>query len=265
MLGYVHKDMGQPHFKNLGHNINADEIAQGVADWSAAKLSYEDGKIPITKSNFILRVWTFAETHCPDQELSFMDVVLRMLNSKKYVVTAPMLLHSNNLNLVGCTVQWKLIHGQSITKAEAEIMLFPPRFGAPRPGAAVPGKRYFDKSASTSATSSRAHSPAPSIQCTEGALAHPNPDGPCPRADPSRFCSMTNALYNRRSADNTDNTDNNNAEASGSRDYDARAIRPDSPVSMDSGEHDSDADFINDHDEQSEHDSEPFEPEVSSF
>ena len=76
---------------------------------------------------------------------------------------------------------------------------------------------------------------------------------------------MTNALYNRRSADNTDNTDHNNAEASGSRDYDARAIRSDSPVSMDSGEHDSDADFVNDNDEQSEHDSEPLEPEVSSF
>ena len=61
---------------------------------------------------------------------------------------------------------------------------------------------------------------------------------------------MTDSLYRRRS-----DTGTNNHEASCSSD----AIRPDSPISDDaSGEHDSDAAFIND--ETSDSDSEPLEP-----
>lgn len=256
MLGYLHKDMGQPHFKNYGHNIDADEIEQGIADWSAAKLSYEDGKIAITKQNFMLRVWTFATTHLPDDKLSFIEIVTRMLNSKKYVVTAGMLMQNNVYNLAACGVQWKLINGKAITKAEAELMLFPPRFTASRPGSAIPGQRYYDKFSSSSTASTPERSPSPELHCSEGALSTPNPDGPSPRADPANFTTFTNTLYRRGK---------NNAEAGCSSDALASdAIRPDSPVSVDSGEHDSDAGFIND-DESESDDSEPLEPAAPAF
>ena len=258
MLGYLHKDQGQPHFKNFGHNIDADEIAQGIADWSAAKLSYEDGKIAITKQNFMLRVWTFATTHCPDFDGSFMDIVTRMLNSKKYVVSAGMLMQNNVYNHAACTVQWKLINGKSVTKSEAELMLFPPRFQAARPGAAVPGQRYYDKmSESSSGASTPVRATSPDIQCSEGALATDNPNGPSPRANPANFSSMTNMLY-RRGKDNADA----GCSTDPLPDLSSDAVRPDSPVSVDSGEHESDAGFINDlNDSASDSDdSEPLEP-----
>ena len=116
------------------HNINLEEVAQGIADWSAAKLSFEDGKIAISKQNFMLRVWTFATTFCPDEDLEFMDIVTRLLNSKKYVVTARMLMQSNNYNLAACNVQWKLINGKAITNVDTRLTAGPegPRLSGTR-------------------------------------------------------------------------------------------------------------------------------------
>ena len=40
MLGYLHKDCSQPHFRVALHNIDEAEIEQGIAEWRSMKLSY---------------------------------------------------------------------------------------------------------------------------------------------------------------------------------------------------------------------------------
>lgn len=41
MLGYLHKDISQPHFQVRLHNINPNDVVRGQAEWQTAKLSYE--------------------------------------------------------------------------------------------------------------------------------------------------------------------------------------------------------------------------------
>ena len=53
------------------------EIEQGVAEWRSMKLSYEDDKIMITKSNIFHRLSTYRLNASPESDNDFLsDMVL---------------------------------------------------------------------------------------------------------------------------------------------------------------------------------------------
>ena len=72
MLGYVHKDSTQPHFRICLHNINSNDIVKGIAEWQTAKLSYEDDKILLTRANLFQRLASYRANACPDTDNTFL-------------------------------------------------------------------------------------------------------------------------------------------------------------------------------------------------
>ena len=51
MLGYCSKDMGKPHHADVRFNVTDEEIKAGKAAWAAARISYEDDRLVLTKKS----------------------------------------------------------------------------------------------------------------------------------------------------------------------------------------------------------------------
>jgi hypothetical protein len=51
MLGYCSKDMGKPHHADVRFNVTDEEINAGKAAWAAARISYEDDRLVLTKKS----------------------------------------------------------------------------------------------------------------------------------------------------------------------------------------------------------------------
>ena len=111
MLGYIHKDQSLPHFKVVLHNINPNEIIRGIAEWQTAKLSYEDDKIMLTKSNLFHRLVSYRLNADPESDNSFTHDMTNLLNTKKYMVASQFVLQSGALRLVAAESMYKLVKG----------------------------------------------------------------------------------------------------------------------------------------------------------
>jgi hypothetical protein len=57
MLGYCPKDMGKPHHADARFNVTDEKIKAGKAAWAAARISYEDDLLVLTKKSFTLGCW----------------------------------------------------------------------------------------------------------------------------------------------------------------------------------------------------------------
>lgn len=144
MLGYVHKDQNQPHFQVRLHNINPADVIRGQAEWQTAKLSYEDDKIMITKPNVFHRLSTYRLNADPESDHTFLEEMTNMLNTKKYMVSTAFITQTGALRLRAAEAMWKLVKGHSMTVADIEGLFFQQQYTPYRPGAAVPGERFFD-------------------------------------------------------------------------------------------------------------------------
>ena len=139
MLGYVHKDAKLNHFQVHLYNISDAEVQQGIAEWTSAKLSYEDEKILITKGNLFHRAYAYWLNNHAGVDMSFVEVMTRMLNSGKYMVVSSMLTQGQPLHKDSSEAMWSLARGNSLLSSEVETLLFAPRRTMMRPGAAVEG------------------------------------------------------------------------------------------------------------------------------
>ena len=144
MLGYLHKDQGQPHFKVEVHNVDPTDVVKGIAEWQTAKLSYEDGKILITRANVFHRLATWRVNAAPESNNSFLQDMTDMLNTQKYMVSSLLVTQSGAMRLVSAEALWHLIKGIEPMTIELTRDLFFPFGPAPRPGAPEAGQRYFD-------------------------------------------------------------------------------------------------------------------------
>ena len=251
MLGYLHKDQPQPHFQIRLHNINPADVIRGVAEWQTAKLSYEGDKIMITKPNMFHRLSTYRLNADPESDHSFLHEMTNMLNTKKYMVSTAFITQTGALRLPAAEAMWKLVKGNTMTMGNTQDLFFQKPFTPYRPGAAEPGQRFFDtygEGAETDALGAETDAP---ITATEGYLATDNPQGPTPPVTAdclSPFvCRQLDAQAARMRRDpfSTPTTASAVREAPNSSDSHAgQAIRP--PRSVDSGEHDSDAGFLDD-------------------
>ena len=247
MLGYIHKDQSLPHFRVVLHNINPNEIIKGIAEWQTAKLSYEDNKIMLTKANLFHRLSTYRMNSDPESNNSFVHDMTNLLNTKKYMVATQFVLQSGALRVVAAESMYKLVKGvEPMTSTDTTDLFFQPGFAPYRPGAAVPGQRFFDSEPEPVTQPE----PATPLRATDGCLANDNPQGPSPRASVETLSPFVRRMMSTAATPPT-----RNALGSSSADDTSRPIRPDSPVSDDSGEHDSDAEFINDEIEDSNPDS----------
>jgi hypothetical protein len=250
MLGYLHKDQAQPHFQVRLWNINPGDIIKGQAEWQTAKLSYEDDKIMITKPNIFHRLSTFRLNSDPESDNTFLEEMTNMLNTKKYMVSTSFITQTGALRLGAAESMWKLVKGHSMTTSDTEKLFFQQQFTPYRPGAAAPGQRYFDAETSRATTAPDTDT---NITATKGFMASDNPQGALPCVTPDDLSPFVrrqlDAFSTRMRSDpfSTPRTASAVREAPNSSDaHAAEAIRPDSPRSSDSGEHDSDGDFIDD-------------------
>lgn len=196
MLGYIHKDQSQPHFKKVVHNIEPTEILRGIAEWQTAKLSYEDDKIMITKANLFHRLSTYRLNMDPESDNTFIQDLTTMLNSKKYMIASQYVLQSGNVRLAAAEAMYKLVKGvQPMTNEDVQDIFFTTSYTPSRPGAAVPGNRYFDPASPAHDTSTPT--------ATEGCLAQNNLQGPARRATAETLSPFVRRLFEARSARNS--------------------------------------------------------------
>ena len=231
MLGYIHKDQSQPHFRIAKHNIDESDIVQGIAEWSSMKLSYEDDKIMITKANIFHRLATHRMNAIPETDHDFLTDMTNLLNTKKYMVSTMFLTSSGPFRFQAAEAMYKLIKGiRTMTPQDTKDLFFAPSFQ--RPGACVAGDRYYDPN-NASTSQPRTRSPSPCFSDIPGFLGEDHPDGPMPEATREGLSNFANDIINRRGR----NLPSTSA---------SHAIRPTSPRSNDSGEHESDREFIDD-------------------
>lgn len=85
MLGYVQKDMGQPHYRCVAHRVTADELVQGRADYATVAVSFRQERISINKTSLHDRVFGFWHANYAPFVVPFDVLLLHMLLSGKYV------------------------------------------------------------------------------------------------------------------------------------------------------------------------------------
>ena len=144
MLGYLHKDQHQPHFNVKLHNIDPTDIVKGIAEWQTAKLSYEDGKIMISRANVFHRLATHRANASPDTNNSFLDDMTDLLNTQKYMVSSLLVTQSGSMRLASAEALWKLVKGIEPMSTNDTKDLFFPFTAYTRPGAPEAGQRFFD-------------------------------------------------------------------------------------------------------------------------
>ena len=142
MLGYVTKDRGQPHHAFLSHGVSDDDIAIGQAEWESLKLHYMDGKVALNKTNLFARAHTFYNNHVSPDVTSFSETIAKMLNTRKYMITASLLMNSNGqMRCDSAENYWSLISGADDVVCSAELvesLLYLPLFAPRRPPLSQP-------------------------------------------------------------------------------------------------------------------------------
>ena len=236
MLGYVHKDKSQPHFKIALHNVDETEIAKGIAEWQSARMSYEDDKIMITKANMFHRLAAWRLNGNPESDNDFLHDMTDMLNSKKYMIATGFVTCSGAMRYSAARAMYKLIKGiHPMELQDTMDLLFAPQF-SPRPGAAVPADRYYN------GADAPVRSGTP-IRADDGFLASDNPDGALPPTDRSQLCEFVQEMLAGGTSEQFTTPSNRREKSSNAASI---PIRPHSPMSDDSGEHSSDGGFIDD-------------------
>ena len=144
MLGYLHKDQNQPHFNVKLHNIDPTDVVKGIAEWQTAKLSYEYGKIMISRANVFHRLATHRANASPDTNNSFLDDMTDLLNTQKYMVSSLLVTQSGSMRLASAEALWKLVKGIEPMSINDTKDLFFPFNTYTRPGVPEAGQRYFN-------------------------------------------------------------------------------------------------------------------------
>ena len=181
MLGYLHKDSNMPHFRKYYYNIRESDVDAGVIEWKSAKLSYEDDKIVISRMQMFMKPYSYYVTYCNGEDISYVDIMMRMLNSGKFVLASGFV-SGTPIRQVAVEAMWKNIIGKKLSYEEVKHLLFA-YFSGPRPGSAVAGDRYFDAPAAAPTPDT----PFTPIRVDGGALETTNPEPP-PKGDRETFC-----------------------------------------------------------------------------
>ena len=245
MLGYVHKDQAQPHFKIAKHNIDNNDVLRGIAEWQTAKLSYEDDKIMVTKSNLFHRLAAYRMNAGPLTNNSFLTDMTTMLNTKKYMVATPFITHSGALRLNAAEAMYKLVKGmEPLDVNDTKDLFFQPAFIQHRPGNVPRNERYFD-APDTADRPSPPSSPqlgARPMDCDDGFMSETNPQG----ALPPRTRDTLSPFVRRMLTPDFSTPPTQGALASRSTHDASHSLGRDSPRSNDSGTHPSDDEFLDD-------------------
>lgn len=145
MLGYLHKDREKTHFQAFKHNIDEQAITRGIAEWTAAKVSFEDDKIVITKKSLFDKVFAYHANYIAPDKRPLLETVTMMLNSGKYVFSASLLTGVGGpMRESAAHVMWKLILGYKLTQEEVRMLLFFYEQKRVAPGSWVEGERYYE-------------------------------------------------------------------------------------------------------------------------
>ena len=148
MVGYLFKDRTKVHFSNRSFRVTQDEIARGIAEWTAAKLSYEDDKIILNKQNFFQKVHAYHLGFVAPRSLPLTELLTDMLNTGKYVVAVSLLTTGNGpMREPAAHIFWKLILGYRLHEEEVRTLffLYHPNSTPSQPGCFVQGQRYYDE------------------------------------------------------------------------------------------------------------------------
>ena len=184
MLGYLHKDANLVHFRKFYYNINEDEVEAGKTEWKSAKLSYEDDKIVVSRAQMFMKAYSFYVTYCNGEDISYVDVMMRMLNSGRFVMASGFVSVGAPIRQVAAEAMWKNVIGRKLSRDEVKQLLFA-QTAPSRPGSAVPGERYFDEAPEAPAL------PTPSTPLgVNGGALETNNEQPVPRGDRSSFMQV---------------------------------------------------------------------------
>ena len=132
MAGYCTKDAGKPHHVSYIVGFTDAEIEIGKAEHASLKLNYMDERIPLNKSNFFSRVHSFVINNpelfadCSDH-YNLADIVAMMLNTKKYMIAATMLMTgSGQMRATAAESYLAIIMGKQATYVDVMSILYLP-------------------------------------------------------------------------------------------------------------------------------------------
>ena len=230
----------KPHFRFLGKNISQDTIDAGVAKWSVAALSIEDGKTSLSKTS----LFKHAHAHKVQHEAvlanaDLLETLTSMMNSGTYLPSVAFLSGPGGvLRLDACQTIWRNLNGAKNLKEHEVRSVF---FGAGAkyvPYRNQPGGRYFDDDVEEVAEDSP-------VQVSEGFLTEQNT--PLPPATREGLSNFVRGMTNNEAASSS-----THAHGGGSS---SEALRPDSPRSAEGNPTPSDDEFIDDGDSEAAPDS----------
>ena len=132
MAGYCTKDAGKPHHISYHVGFTDAEIEIGKAEHASLKLNYMDERIPLNKGNFFTRVHAFVVNNpelfadCSDA-YCLADIVAMMLNTKKYMIAATMLMtNSGQMRATAAESYLAIIMGKKATYVDVMSILYLP-------------------------------------------------------------------------------------------------------------------------------------------
>ena len=128
MTGYIHKDVGAPHFNVFMHNISQQEVQLGIDEWKSMRISYEDDKILITGVNFFQKLHAYFLTELAAlpsaAEMDWLEILTRMLNTGRYMLSSRMLMNSyGQMHYDAACGYWKLIMSAPLTEEEVRAIV----------------------------------------------------------------------------------------------------------------------------------------------
>ena len=168
MLAYCTKDVGKPHYRCVMHNVSQEEIDAGFRDWQSARLSYDEGRVQLTKKNLFDQLYAYRSSCPPDLAYrSFIETFTDMLNTGQYVVS-PLAIMGYGIAMRAAAAEafWALIYKQPMTMDMCSTLVFSDYWS--QGARARPHERYYAgdyagpaAAAADRTRAARSHSPSP--------------------------------------------------------------------------------------------------------
>ena len=148
MLGYIFKDRGLPHFRNVMFgDITQEMIEDGISQYQSLKLSFMDDKIVLSRNSIFPRTYTFYHNNKDElpEDVTLSQTLAAMHNSKKYMFAATVFMNTGGqMRKSAAETYFNIVKGAPATAAMMENILYLTEYNRPTPGTR-PADRAFDQ------------------------------------------------------------------------------------------------------------------------
>ena len=142
ILGYIFKDNGKSHFRNVRHNISAEEQKRAYEHWLARHASPMSDRRILKKANLLAEAFKFYnEKLRPIPIPHIVRMVMYMIQSGGYMPDGSFA-DGRTMDLRSTQILWENLHFHKNIKPQHVAAVI---FGAPDPGDSLYKDRHWDE------------------------------------------------------------------------------------------------------------------------